>query len=629
MSTATAESSVVDRLLRLADKLLPFATPEETAAIDEHLAEVAPEVEAAAADEGKPAPTDPLEWLRTMFPTHFLLPFAEHHKKFWHRVWAVERTAKPEADIEIWPRGGGKTTNCEAAVVMTGVRGKRKYVLYVRRTQKRADDSVANIAQLLGTAAIAEHYPQHARRWINQFGKVGEWRRNRVRTAGGLVVDAMGLDTAARGAKVGEDRPDLIIIDDIDEPTDSVQVTQKKLLIIKSSIIPAGSRHCWILGVQNLIKRDSVFSQLADGSADFLADRVVNGPVPAIRNLKWEWGRHPRTGHRAGIILGGEPTWEGQNLATCQQMVFDSGIATFLKECNHDVLQRTEGIALRYDAARHTAKPSKEELEHLVALGRVFGGVDFGFWRFGFTLFAVDRAARVYRLDEYFAQNVAGQKGLSERARAIWDIVSWFGLGVQKPLQVWGDAANPTDIYEINKIFKAGWLDPDTGEMVKPKIVVVAVANENKVRKTSVDRLNELLDSDRLLFCEIEPYEWRHHQTVDNPEGTPLEGSRLTWEMDHWSFPVVKPGETQDQDPDDGTADGADLIASMRYAVMSYWKAAPSVMDFGKVESDRAQHFDVAKRQFVEPRHAMDLLTESSGRRTGAVRAPRLRIGKR
>lgn len=631
MSVEAITPSVAERLIKLAQKLLPFANEEEKAVIDEHLAEIAP-----AADEipteAKPAPTEPLAWLRTMFPAYFPIEFAEHHKAFWRKVWAVERNEKPEADIEVWPRGGGKTTHAETAVVMAGVRGRRKYILYVRRTQKRADDAVGNIAKMLGSTAIAEHYPLHAQRYVGAFGKQGEWRRERIRTNGGLIIDALGLDTATRGVKIDEERPDMIIFDDIDEPLDGPNMTEKKATIMKSSVIPAGSSTCWFLGVQNLITKHGVFSQLVTGQADFLSDAVVSGPIPAIRNLVWEWGKHPKTGRRCGIIKSGTPTWEGQNLAICQRMIYDSSISTFLKECNHDVFKRGAGTALRYDETRHTAELTDDEISALVGMGRVFGGVDFGFWRFGFTLWAVDRKATIYRVDEMFAQNLDGQKSLSERAKGMHYLCEDYGLDPEhKAFPIWGDSASPTDIHEMNQIFRKGWHDEETHRKITSKLRIVGVERENKLRKASVDKLNDLLDENRLLFIPLESYEWRHAMTVDNPEGTPMEGSRLLWEIGAWSFDVPKPGEPQTQDPNDDTADGADMVASMRYGVMSYWSAAKNLMDFGKVENleDRAEHFDVAKRRFIEAPHAVDVLTEPRGRRAAAVRAPRLRIGKR
>ena len=55
---------------------------------------------------------------------------------------------------------------------------------------------------------------------------------------------------------------------------------------------------------------------LADGTADFLHDRILSGPHAAIDNLTYE--QLPKGGYR---ITGGTATWEGQDLETCQQQI--------------------------------------------------------------------------------------------------------------------------------------------------------------------------------------------------------------------------------------------------------------------------------------------------------------------
>jgi hypothetical protein len=103
--------------------------------------------------------------------------------------------------------------------VALGAREKRRYALYVSMTQEQADDHVANVAALLESPAIAAHYPALGQRLVGKFGNPKGWRRNRVRAASGFTVDAIGLDTAARGIKLEDARPDLIILDDIDGST--------------------------------------------------------------------------------------------------------------------------------------------------------------------------------------------------------------------------------------------------------------------------------------------------------------------------------------------------------------------------------------------------------------------------
>ena len=48
-------------------------------------------------------------------------------------------------------------------------------------------------------------------------------------------------DTAARGAKMEDRRPDLIILDDLDRETDSHPVTDRKIATLTRAVLPAGS----------------------------------------------------------------------------------------------------------------------------------------------------------------------------------------------------------------------------------------------------------------------------------------------------------------------------------------------------------------------------------------------------
>jgi predicted phage terminase large subunit-like protein len=198
-------------------------------------------------------------------------------------------------------------------------------------TQEQADDHVANVAALLESSILATYYPALTERAVGKFGNIKGWRRNRLRTASGFTLDALGLDTAARGIKVDDDRPGFIIIDDIDGENDTPLTTEKRIRALTKKVLPAGAQNLAVLAVQNLVHPDSVFAQLADGRADFLADREMIGPIPAVRDLTYE----ARDGR--WIITGGTPTWAGQDLARCQEMVNDFGLEAFLSECQHDV----------------------------------------------------------------------------------------------------------------------------------------------------------------------------------------------------------------------------------------------------------------------------------------------------
>lgn len=303
-------------------------------------------------------PTDWRAWLDKLFPGYVNRGFAEHHVAFWEHVWAIEPGIAPPAFLSIWARGGGKSTSAELATVAIGARGRRRYAWYVRETQDLADKSVENIASLLESSSVGLCYPELGQPQKGKFGNVRGWRRERMRTASGFTVDAIGFDTAYRGSKVEEHRPDLIILDDIDNKLDSVASTAKKITTLTTSLLPAGAPDVAVIGIQNLIIPDGLFSRLADDRADFLLNRIVSGPHPAVRGLTYE----QRDGRF--FITGGEATWGGQDLAICQQQIERWGVSAFLQEAQHEVDVAEGGIFshLEYQHCEWGAVPALDRI---------------------------------------------------------------------------------------------------------------------------------------------------------------------------------------------------------------------------------------------------------------------------
>lgn len=528
------------------------------------------------------APADWHTWVTTLFRRYAYAPFAQRHAELWEWAEGMARDDAPDPFVGIWPRNGGKSSTAELVTAYLGLSGRRRYAVYVRQNQKRADDSVANIARMLEGAAIEKYYPEHAQRSIGKYGNAHAWRRERLRTAGGFTLDALGLDAAARGAKVDEQRPDLFIIDDIDDKLDTLQATAKKLATLTTSILPAGAKNVAVLAIQNLIIPDGVFTRLHDGRADYLALRHVSGPHPSVRDLETVEEEDATTGARRAVIVSGKATWAGQDLKACQHLIDTVGLDAFTKECQHEVTSRAEGLALRLDDARHLRDLSDANAKALVAKAArsrtfsIFGGIDFGAWRFACTLRVADSNGIVHEIAEYFSQK---GDSLETRARAITAIGKHYG--VPDGVVFWGDAANPTDIMELNLAF----------ERIESPYRVIPVAMENKARKASVERLNDLLDRNAIHYRRgvtlavatilaestkrpvADFLSWQLGWNASSA-GVAMQGSRLLWEVKHWTYPIPKEGEAQEQDPEDDTADGADCIAADRYGIMSWWTAS-------------------------------------------------------
>lgn len=283
------------------------------------------------------------EWLHQHFPAYIAYPFAPRHRAFWAWVWGIEKGTRPLPFIGIWPRGGAKSTSAELACVAVAARRVRRYGWYICETQDQADDHVANAASLFEAAGFD--------RAVNKYGTSKGWRRNRIRTSD-FTLDALGLDVARRGAKLDEQRPDWMVIDDVDSEGDTQAATDKKILTITRKLLPAGTADLAVLGIQNLVHAHSIFSRFVDGRADFLVDRIMNGPFKAVEDLDYT------TVNGEPIILSGTPTWEGQDLRICEQQMRTWGLSAFLSESQQEVGR--EGRFFRtWDEVIHTCEARK------------------------------------------------------------------------------------------------------------------------------------------------------------------------------------------------------------------------------------------------------------------------------
>lgn len=292
------------------------------------------------------------QWVSLISPQKF--DFGLHHTAFWEWVWSVKSDVRPPPFVAVWPRGGAKSTSVELACLMLAARGTRKYGLYVCESQDQADDHVGNVAAMLELEATARAFPELAARATGKFGNIKGWRRNRVMTQSGFILDALGLDSAARGVKIENQRPDLLVFDDIDSEQDSQLGTEKKIRTLTTALLPAGSNDVATLMCQNVVHKDSIFARLIDGRANFLADRIVSGPIPALTDFSYEQSDGKFT-------VKGEPVWSGQSLSRCNEMVRDMGISAFLSECQH-IMEAADGGMFSHLEYKHIQEKDLPDL---------------------------------------------------------------------------------------------------------------------------------------------------------------------------------------------------------------------------------------------------------------------------
>lgn len=317
---------------------------------------------------------------------------APRHERLWQWFETLESGVRPRPRVEVWPRGGTKSTTAELGCTRLASKRTRRFLLYVSETQPQADKHVQSIGTML--ERLGEP------RAVNEYGASKGWRHQELRTASGFNAVSYGLDSAVRGVKLDELRPDVIVFDDVDSRHDTEAARQKKVEAITTSILPAGSPDCAVLFVQNLITEDSIMAQLCDGRADFLHDREVPVIEPAIRGLEVE-----RIITEAGAgyrIIAGEPTWEGQGIATCEQQINAWGLSAFLREAQHQVDMADGGLWERGWIDEHRVTKAPELVRVMVGLDpsvAASGGDEAGI-----IVAGVDARGHAYILDDRSVQ---------------------------------------------------------------------------------------------------------------------------------------------------------------------------------------------------------------------------------
>lgn len=344
-------------------------------------------VEAPVASERDELESDPDLWVYTLFPSYTSAPdgspvrLASYHEEFWRFVWLIRRGEVPtiggrqcECFVCIWSRSAAKSTSVEMAVAALALMRRRRYGLYISSTQVRADDHVGNVGNMLRQRTVREWYPAEAARRLTGYeGRaktMGAWRRNRIQTDH-FTLDALGLDSAVRGAKIDEDRPDLIILDDIDSELDTSETVQKNIRVLTTAILPAGSGDAITIGVQNLIHRGGLFAKLSSGEADFLANRIVSGPHPALDRFSAERDAVRRI-NRPGWDLAAtvRPTWRDRDY---WQGVLDRiGMDSFLRECQHETSDVSDLVYPQFHPQTHRWPYAK-----LPKFAKYVGALDF------------------------------------------------------------------------------------------------------------------------------------------------------------------------------------------------------------------------------------------------------------
>lgn len=230
MSAATgAPTSAADRLLGGPD--WQFLSIRDKRVILEHLRQLD---EATAPTATDPLDVDrariraggPIALMVDVLPPSDLAPFSPLHRHL--NAWHVAETQRPPGAREgcAAARGHAKTTvGTEFGGLYQAAYATRKFIVIASDTWEQARDRVQAIVQLTETNDRVRALYPGLRPAIDQQGQRVAWRDDDVIFANGVRIKGVGAGKSIRGLKTEQTRPDLLILDDL-EDEDSVRTPE-------------------------------------------------------------------------------------------------------------------------------------------------------------------------------------------------------------------------------------------------------------------------------------------------------------------------------------------------------------------------------------------------------------------
>jgi phage terminase large subunit-like protein len=236
---------------------------------------------------------------------------------------------------------------------------------------------------------------------------------------------------------------------------------------------------------------------------------------------------------------------------------------------------RPHGAVLPWDAKLHLTDVTPERMTVLRVKGAWYGALDLGKWRFAFHFGVADTEKNFLIVDEYFSQN----EDVDVRAKAMHALLkSWK---VPDSISIPADCADPKGIKELNEAL----------ERLHSPYHVYPIDGKLKKVTAGIARVESLLNRGALKVRRGMGAAMTWYLGRDASKfGKPVMGSRWMWEIANWLYPRTAEGKVQKDEPDDASADGADMMDTLRYLAMSFFGAdAPQARPRNSTLAERLQ----------------------------------------
>ena len=231
---------------------------------------------------------DYITWFEAMFPQYAKVESAWFHKKM---ARIIIKNDVVDLLAEIY-RSGAKSVHLDLGIPLyLYVTGKLHFMLLVGQTEIKAKKLISDIQSQL----------THNRKFIHYYGKkfkFGDWTNGDFTTTDGVKFMAIGAGQSPRGLREANERPDYIIIDDIDTAKRCNNDELSKKLVEWAyedlrGTFDEGSKIRKFIVANNNFHKNTLINQLKKLFNQFNKRAKENGfkkehyivSVPAVKNL--------------------------------------------------------------------------------------------------------------------------------------------------------------------------------------------------------------------------------------------------------------------------------------------------------------------------------------------------------
>lgn len=202
---------------------------------------------------------------------HCLKSFSPMHIQLFEDLERIIHTRNGRLAVAA-PRGHAKSTIVSLAFVLWCILyEKEQLILIVSNTRDQAIRLLGHVKEeLVRNKLLMEDFPELCRR---EFGKGSgrqpkPWRDNRILLSNGVMVCAYGAQQSLRGARHGNQRPGLIIVDDIEEQ-EAVQSEEMRFKLrdwFMRTLLHAGHTTTNVIIVGTILHCESLLANLTNPS---------------------------------------------------------------------------------------------------------------------------------------------------------------------------------------------------------------------------------------------------------------------------------------------------------------------------------------------------------------------------